>query len=51
MQLSVYLNPLLARIFRGNKNIYLHSMSLVHIDMTQAVEILPQVWQEFAYLT
>ena len=38
--------PLYAKFFRGNKNIYLHFMSFRHIDMTQVVEILPQVRQE-----
>ena len=28
-------------LFRGNKNIHLHLMSLLHIDMTQVVGILP----------
>ena len=39
------LNPLRAKFFRGNKNIYLHFMSLLHIDMTQVVEIYSQVRQ------
>ena len=29
------INPLHAKFFRGNKNIYLHFMSFLHIDMTQ----------------
>ena len=33
------LNPLHAKFFRGNKNIYLHFMSFFHIDMSQEVEI------------
>ena len=37
------LNPLYAKIFRRNKNIHLHFMSLLHIDMTQVIGILPQV--------
>ena len=37
------LDPLHAKFFRGNKNIYLFFMSFLHIDMTQVVEILPQV--------
>ena len=41
-------NPLHAKFFRGNKNIYLHLMSFLHIGMTRAVEILPQVRQELA---
>ena len=36
-----FLNPLHAKFLRGNKNIYLHFMSFLHTDMTQAVEILP----------
>ena len=34
-------NPLHAKYFRGNKNIHLHFMSLLHIDITQVVGILP----------
>ena len=37
--------PLHAKIFRMNKNIYLHFMSFLHINMTKVVEILPQVRQ------
>ena len=37
-----YLNPLRAAFFRGNINIYLHFVSLLHIDMTQVLKILPQ---------
>ena len=33
------------------KNIYLHFISFLHIDMTQVVEILPQVGQERTYST
>ena len=29
----------------GTRNIYLHYMSFLHIDMTQVVEILPQIRQ------
>ena len=36
-------NPLCAKFCRGNKNIYLHFMSSLHIDMTQVVTLLPQV--------
>ena len=39
------INPLHAKIFGGNKNIYLHFMSFFHIDMTQVVGIVPQVRQ------
>ena len=36
-------NPLRAKFFKGNINIYLHFMSFLHIDMTQVLKILPQV--------
>ena len=36
-------NPLRAKFFRGNINIYLHFVSFLHIDTTQVVEILPQI--------
>ena len=38
-----HLNPLRAKFFRGNINIYLHFMALLNIDMTQVLKILPQV--------
>ena len=41
--------PLRAKFFQGN--IYLHSMSLLHNDMAQVVEILPRVRQEVTYPT
>ena len=41
-----WLNPLRAKFFRGNINIYLHFVSFLHIDTTQVVEILPQVRPE-----
>ena len=37
------INPLRAKFFRGNINIYLRVMSLLHIDMTQVLKILHQV--------
>ena len=40
-----------AKFFRGIINIYLQFMSFRHIDMSQAVEILPQVGQERTYST
>ena len=46
---DIYLNPSRAKFFRGNKNIYEHFMSFLHIDMTRAVEIVPRVIQELAY--
>ena len=45
------LTPLHAKFFRGNKNIYVHFMSFLQIDMTQVIETLPQVRQELAYCT
>ena len=36
-------NPLHAKFFCGNINIYLHFMSLLHIDLTQVLKTLPQV--------
>ena len=36
-------NPLRAKFFRGNINIYLHFISLLHIDKTHVLKILPQV--------
>ena len=44
-------NPLRAKFFRGNINIYLHFVSFLHIDMTQVVEILPQMGQQPTYST
>ena len=41
--LMAQLNPLHAKFFRGNKNIHLHLMTFPHIDMTQVLQILPQV--------
>ena len=35
-------NPLCAKSFRHNINIYLHFMSLLHIDMTLVLKIIPQ---------
>ena len=37
------LNSLPAKFCSGDINIYLHFMSLLHIDMTQVLQILPQV--------
>ena len=45
------LNPLGAKFFRGNTNIYLHFMSFLRNDITQVVEILPQVRQGTTYST
>ena len=38
-----YINPLRAKLFKGNKNIYSHILSVLHIDLTQVLKILPQV--------
>ena len=45
------LNPLRAKFFRGNINIYLHFMSFPHTDKTQVVEIHPRVRQGPAHST
>ena len=41
--------PLCAKFFKGS--MYLHFVSFLHIDITQVVEILPQVRQELTYFT
>ena len=43
IHLSQIVNPLRAKFFRGNINIYLHFVSFLHIDLTQVLKILPQV--------
>ena len=48
---SHLLNPLRAKFFRGNINIYLHLMSFLHTNKTQVVEIPPRVRQWPAYST
>ena len=48
---GISINPLRAKFFRGNINIYLHLVSFLHIDTTQVVEILPQIRQEPTYST
>ena len=45
------INPVRAKFFRGNINMYLHSVSFLHIDTPQVVEILPQIRQEPTYST
>ena len=40
-----------AKFFRGIINIYLHFVSFLHFDMTQVLEILPQIRQEPTYST
>ena len=46
-----HLNPLRAKICRGNKNLYSNSKSFLHIDMAQVVEILPPIRQGPTYST
>ena len=48
---SSRINPLRAKFFRGNINIYLHFMSFLHTNKTQVVEIPPRVRQGPAYST
>ena len=43
IHMHAYVNPLRAKLFKGNKNIYLHFMSFLHIDLTQVLKILPQL--------
>ena len=45
------LNPLHAKFFRGNINVYLHFVSFLHIDTMQVFEILPQIRQNPTYST
>ena len=42
-------NPLRAKFFRLNINMYLHFMSFLHIDMTQVLKILPQIRSGHTY--
>ena len=44
-------NPLRAKLFRGNINIYLHFASYLHIDTMKVVEIIPRIRQEPTYST
>ena len=39
---GLVINPLHAKFFRGNINIYSYFVSFLHIDTIQVVEILPQ---------
>ena len=50
-EFQLFLNPLRAKFFRVNKNIYLHFMSFLHTNKTQAVEIPSQVRQGPTYST
>ena len=45
------INPLTAKLFWGNINIYLHFMLFVHTNKTQVVEIPPQARHGPAYST
>ena len=40
---EIYFNPLQAKFFRENINIYWLFVSFLHIDMTQVLKILSQV--------
>ena len=51
IEYTYHINPLRAKFFRESINIYLHFVSYLHIDMTQVVEILPQIRQEPTYST
>ena len=42
-------NPLRTKVFRGNKVLYFHFMSFLHIDMRQVVEIISQVRHELTH--
>ena len=44
-------NPLCAKFFIGNTNIYLHIVPFLHIHATQVVEILSQIRREPTYST
>ena len=46
-----HINPLRAIFSRENININVHFVSYLHFDMTQVVEILPQIRQEPTYST
>ena len=45
------INPLRAKFFCGNINIYLHFMSLLHIDLAQVLKFLPLVRPGLIYST
>ena len=50
MKAISHLHPLRAKFFRGNIYIYLHFVSFLHINMTQVVEILPQIRTYLFYM-
>ena len=45
------INPLRAKFFRGHINIYLHFMSILPIDFTQVLKILPRIREGPTYST
>ena len=45
----VQINPLRAKFFRENINIYLHFVSFPYIGTVQVIEILSQITQEHTY--
>ena len=45
------LNPVRAKLFRGNITMQLHFMSFRHIDMTPVIEIFLRVRKELTYFT
>ena len=47
----IQINPLRAIFCWGNINIYLHFMSLLHIDLTQLLKFLSQVRPGLIYST
>ena len=47
----IYVNPLRAKFFWGDINIYLHIILFLHIDMTQVAEILPKIRQGPTHFT
>ena len=49
--LGAGVNPLRAKLLRGNMYIYLNFVSFLHIDTTQVFEILPQIRQDPTYST
>ena len=44
-------NPLRAKFFRGDINIYLYFMSFLHTNKTRVIEIPPRVREGPAYST
>ena len=45
----VLINPLRAKFFWGNLNIYLHFMAILHTDLTRVLKTLPQVRKRPTY--